>query len=130
VGGQVKLAMLGLAPALPHIKSGKLKALGVTGRKRVAVLPEVPTIAESGLPGFETLQWYGVAAPAGTPPAVIQRLHAELVKAVQQPAAVERLASVGMEVSPSASPEEFGRFIREDMAKWPAIVKAAGAHID
>ena len=130
VGGQVKLAMLGLAPALPHIKSGKLKALGVTGRKRVAVLPDVPTIAESGLPGFETLQWYGVAAPAGTPPAVIQRLYTELVKAVRQPAAVERLASVGMEVAPSASPGEFARFIREDMVKWPAVVKAAGARID
>jgi tripartite-type tricarboxylate transporter receptor subunit TctC len=130
VGGQVKLGMLGLAPTLPHIKSGKLKALGVTGRKRVAVLPDVPTIAESGLPGFETLQWYGVAAPAGTPPAVIQKLHAELVKAVRQPAAVERLASVGKEVAPSASPEEFRRFIREDIGKWPAVVKAAGARID
>ncbi|HTO51299.1 MAG TPA: tripartite tricarboxylate transporter substrate binding protein, partial [Burkholderiales bacterium] len=104
VGGQVKLGMLGLAPALPHIRSGKLKALGVTGAKRVAILPDVPTIAESGLPGFVTLQWYGLAAPAATPQAVIQRLYAEAVKAVQHPATVERLAAVGMDVAPSASP--------------------------
>lgn len=130
VGGQVKLGMLGLAPVLPHLKSGKLEALGVTGKKRVAILPDVPTIAESGLPGFETIQWYGVVAPAGTPPAVVRKLHAELVKAVRQPATVERLAAVGMEVSTSASPAEYARFIREDMAKWPAVVKAAGAKVD
>ena len=130
VGGQVKLAMLGLAPALPHIKAGKLKALGVTGKKRTAVLPDVPTIAESALPNFETLQWYGVAAPAGTPAAVVQKLHAEFVKAVRNPAAAERLAAVGMDVSPSASPADYAKFIREDMAKWPAVVKAAGAKAD
>jgi len=130
VGGQVKLGMLGLAPALPHIKSAKLKALGVTGAKRVAILPDVPTIAESGLPGFVTLQWYGVAAPAATPQPVIQKLHAELVKAVQHPATVERLAAVGMEVAPSASPAEYVTFIRVDMAKWPAVVKSAGARVD
>jgi len=130
VAGQVKLGMLGLAPALPHIKSGKLKALGVTGTKRVAVLPDVPTIAESGLPGFVTLQWYGVAAPAGTPQPVIRKLYAELVKALQHPATVERLTAVGMEVAPSASPAEYAAFIREDMAKWPAVVKSAGARVD
>lgn len=130
VGGQVKLGMLGLAPVLPHIRSGKLKALGVTGRQRVAILADVPTIAESGLPGFETLQWYGVSAPAGTPQSVVQKLYAEIVKAVRHPAAAERLAAVGMEIAPSASPADYARFIREDMAKWPAIVKAAGAKVD
>lgn len=130
VGGQVKIGMLGLAPVLPHLKAGRLKALGVTGKKRVAILPDVPTIAESGLPGFETLQWYGVAAPAGTPPAVIQKLHTELVKAVRNPATMERLAGVGMEVATSASPAEYARFLREDMAKWPAVVKTAGARVD
>ena len=130
VGGQVKLGMLGLAPVLPHLKSGKLKALGVTGRQRVPILPDVPTIAESGLPGFETIQWYGVAAPAGTPPAVISRLYAEFVKAVRNPVTAERLAAVGMEVAPSASPAEYAKFVREDMAKWPAVVKTAGAKVD
>ena len=130
VGGQVKLGVLGLAPVLPHLKSGKLKALGVTGKRRVAILPDVPTIAESGLPGFETVQWYGVVAPAGTPSAVISKLYAELVKAVRRPAVVERLAAVGMEVMPSASPAEFASFIREDVTKWPAVVKTAGAKVD
>lgn len=130
VGGQVKLAMLGLAPALPHLKSGKLKALGVTGAKRVAILPDVPTIAESALPGFETLQWYGVAAPAATPPSVIQKLYAALVKAVQHPLAAERIRAVGMDVAPSASPAAYAKFIRADMAKWPAIVTSAGAKVD
>jgi tripartite-type tricarboxylate transporter receptor subunit TctC len=129
-GGQVKIGMLGLAPVLPHIKSGKLKPLAVTGKRRVAILPDVPTVAESGLPGFETVQWFGIGAPAGTPPAVVKKLHAELVKAVRQPQVVERLSGIGLEIAPSASPEEFARFIREDMAKWPAVVKAAGAKVD
>lgn len=130
VGGQVKLAMLGLAPALPHIRSGKIKALGVTGAKRMRLMPEVPTIAESGLPGFETLQWYGIAVPAATPMPIVQKLHAELVKAAQHPQASERLAAVGMEVSISASPEAYAKFLREDMMRWPEVVKRAGAKAD
>ena len=130
VGGQVKLGVLGLAPVLPHVKAGKLKALGVTGKKRVGVLPDVPTIAESGLPEFETLQWYGIVAPAGTPAPIVTKLHAELVKAARNPVFVERLTAAGMEVAPSARPEDFARFIREDLPKWPAIVKAAGAKVD
>jgi tripartite-type tricarboxylate transporter receptor subunit TctC len=130
VGGQVMLGVLGLAPVIPHLKAGKLKALGVTGKHRVAILPDVPTIAESGLPGFETLQWYGVVAPAGTPAAVIAKLHAELLQAARAPLFVERLAAAGMEVAPNARPEDFARFIREDIARWPAIVKAAGASVD
>jgi len=130
VGGQVKLAVLGLAPAIPHIKGGKLRALGVTGKRRVAVLPDVPTLAESGLPEFETLQWYGVVAPAGTPAAVIAKLHAELLKASRAQAFVERLSAAGMDVVTSPQPEDYARFIRTDMAKWPAVVKAAGAKVD
>ena len=130
VGGQVKLAVLGLAPAIPHIKGGKLRALGVTGKRRVAVLPDVPTIAESGLPEFETLQWYGVVAPAGTPAPVIAKLHAELLKASRSVVFVERLSAAGMDVATSAQPEDYARFIRTDMVKWPAVVKAAGAKVD
>ncbi len=130
VGGQVKLAVLGLAPAIPHIKGGKLRALGVTGKRRVAVLPDVPTIAESGLPEFETLQWYGVVAPAGTPASVIGKLHAELLKAARSAVFVERLSAAGMDVATSAQPEDYARFIRTDMVKWPAVVKAAGAKVD
>lgn len=130
VGGQVKLGMLGLAPAIPHLKAGKLKALGVTGKKRVGILPDVPTIADQGLPDFETLQWYGIVAPAGTPAAIIARLHAELLKAARSPVFVERLSAAGMDVVPSPRPEDFARFIRDDLPKWPAVVKAAGARVD
>ncbi len=130
VGGQVKFAVLGLAPVIPHLKAGRLKALGVTGKRRVAVLPDVPTIAESGLPEFETLQWYGVVAPAGTPTPVIAKLHAELLKASRAPAFVERLSGAGMDVVTSPQPDDYARFIRADLAKWPAVVKAAGAKVD
>ena len=130
VGGQVKFAVLGLAPVIPHLKAGKLKALGVTGKQRVAILPDVPTIAESGLPEFETLQWYGVVAPAGTPAPIVARLHAELLKAARNPAFVERLNAAGMDVVTNPTPDDYARFIRADLAKWPAVVKAAGAKVD
>lgn len=130
VGGQVSFGVLGLAPVIPHLKGGKLKALGVTGKRRVAILPDVPTIAESGVPEFETLQWYGVVAPAATPAPVIAKLHAELLKAARTQAFVDRLTAAGMDVVTSPQLEDFQRFIRDDMAKWPAVVKAAGARVD
>ncbi|MEO5701460.1 MAG: tripartite tricarboxylate transporter substrate binding protein [Casimicrobiaceae bacterium] len=130
VGGQVKLGILGLAPVLPFIKAGKLKAIAVTGDKRTSVLPDVPTVAESGLPGFATLQWFGAVVPAGTPAPVIKQLHAEFVKAVRDPAVVERLTAVGLEVRTSAQPEDLTAFMKQDMPKWPPIVKAAGVKVD
>ena len=126
VGGQVKLGLLGMAPALPHIKSGKLKAIAVTGSSRSAVLPNVLTLAESGLAGFATSQWQGVVAPAGTPAAVVARIHAELVKIMQQAAVVEKLASIGMDNATSATPDDMARMIRDELVRWPAVVKAAG----
>lgn len=130
VGGQVSFGVLGLAPVIPHLKGGKLKALGVTGKRRVAILPDVPTLAESGVPNFETLQWYGVVAPAATPAPIIAKLHAELLKASRTQAFVDRLTAAGMDVVTSPQPEDYQRFIRDDMAKWPAVVKAAGARVD
>ena len=130
VGGQVSFGVLGLAPVIPHLKGGKLKALGVTGKRRVAILPDVPTLAESGVPNFETLQWYGVVAPAATPAPIIAKLHAELLKAARTQAFVDRLTAAGMDVVTSPQPEDYQRFIRDDMAKWPAVVKAAGARVD
>ena len=126
VGGQVKLGLLGMAPALPHIKSGKLKAIAVTGSSRSAVLPNVPTLAESGLAGFATSQWQGMVAPAGTPGAVVARIHAELVKIMQQAAIVDKLASIGMDNASSATPDDMVRMIRDELVRWPAVVKAAG----
>jgi tripartite-type tricarboxylate transporter receptor subunit TctC len=126
VAGQVKIGVLGMAPSLPHIKAGKLKALAVTGRDRAPALPEVPTVAESGFPGFEVAQWQGLVAPAGTPPAVIARLHAELVRIMRTPAIVEKMASIGMDNSTSATPEEFTQWVQKETSRWPALFKAAG----
>lgn len=126
VGGQVKLGILGMAPALPHIKSGRLKALAVTGATRSKVLPDVPTVAESGFPGFETGQWQGIVAPAGTPAAVITRTHDELLKIMRQPAIAEKLASIGMDTTTSATPEDFARMLQDELKRWPEVVKAAG----
>lgn len=129
VAGHVPLGIIGLPPALPHIKTGKLKALAVTARTRSRFLPEVPTVEEAGLAGYETVQWFGAVAPAGTPKPVIDRLFAEFVKALKHPAVVERLTAAGLDIAPSASPQEFGEFMRAEHARWPAIVKAAGAEV-
>ncbi len=126
VGGQVKLGLLGMAPALPHIKSGKLKAIAVTGATRSAVLPNVPTLAESGLPGFATSQWQAMVAPAGTPAPIVTRIHTELVKIMKQAAIIEKLAAIGMDNATSAAPEDMARMIRDELSRWPAVVKAAG----
>ena len=126
VGGQVPLGLLGMAPVLPHIKAGKLKPIAVTGRSRSPALPDVPTVIESGFPGIEASQWQSIDVPAGTPRPVVERLHRELVRIMAQPAIVERLATFGLDNSTSESPEALGRMIREEVARWPAIFKAAG----
>ena len=130
VGGTLSLASLGLPPTVPHIKAGKLKAFAVTSRTRARLLPDVPTFEESGLAGFETIQWWGPAVPAGTPAPVVKRLYDEFVKAMRNPALIERLNTAGLEVTPSASPEAFLEFIKADVTRWPPIVKAAGAKVD
>lgn len=126
VGGQVKLGLLGMAPAMPHIRSGRLRAIAVTGASRSAALPDVPTVAESGIPGFETNQWQSMVAPAGTPPAIINRLHVELVKIMKLPTVMEKLAAIGMDNSTSSTPEALAKMIRDELDRWPGIVKAAG----
>ncbi len=130
VGGQVPLASLGLPPSVPNIKAGKLKAFAVTSKTRSRLLPDVPTFDESGLAGFETVQWWGPAVPAGTPAPVVKRLYDEFVKALANPALVERYNQAGLEVTPSASPEAFTAFIKVEMERWPPVVKAAGAKVD
>ena len=126
VGGQIPLGLIGLPPTLPHIKAGKLKVFAVTARKRSPSLPDVPTVEEAGLAGYETVQWLGPAAPAGTPRPIIERLHAEFTKALHHPTVVQRLSAAGLEVAPSESPDAYARFIRAEYDRWPAIVKAAG----
>ena len=126
VGGQVKLGMLGMAPALPHIKSGKLIAIAVTGRSRSVALPQVPTVAESGLGGFETGQWQGIVVPAGTPASITDRLHTEMLKVMQRADIKERLLTIGMDNSTSATPAAFRAMLKDEVGKWAAVVKASG----
>ena len=107
------------------IRDGKLKALGVSAAKRVAFLPDVPPLSELGLSDFESVGWFGLVAPAGTPPDVINRLNAAFVKALSDPAAAEKIRTLGAEPAPS-SPANFGRFIQSENIKWAKVIAEAG----
>jgi tripartite-type tricarboxylate transporter receptor subunit TctC len=129
VSGQVQL-MFGTAVSfLPYVKSGRLNALAVTNPKRSPIVPNVPTVAESGLPGFEALQWFGIFAPAGTPKDVVAKLNADIVKATRLPDVRERMTTLGADVVGN-TPAEFAAFQKADTAKWAKVVKASGAKID
>ena len=129
VSGQVHL-MFGTAVSfLPYVKSGRLNALAVTNPKRSPIVPEVPTVAESGLPGFEALQWFGILTPAGTPREIVAKINADVVKALRAPDVRERMTSLGAEVVGS-TPEQFAAFVKADTAKWAKVVKASGARIE
>jgi tripartite-type tricarboxylate transporter receptor subunit TctC len=125
LAGQVGVMAPNVLTALPHIKAGRLRALAVTSARRSEVLPDVPTVAETGVAGYESVQWYGVLAPAGTPRDIVQRLHAEISRALHAKDVRERLAADGAEPVGS-SPEEFAAFIRAEIAKWARVAKAAG----
>jgi len=126
LGGHVQVMFSGFSAAMPHIKSGKVRALAVTGAKRSPALPEVPTIAEQGFPGVEATAWYGVLAPAGTPKPIVTRLHGEIVKILKQSDVTERLGALGFEIV-GGTPEQFGAYIRSEIKKWEKVVKASGA---
>jgi len=129
VSGQVHL-MFGTAVSfLPYVKTGRLNALAVTNPKRSPIVPNVPTVAESGLAGFEALQWFGILAPAATPKDMIAKLHADTVRAVRLQDVRDRMTSLGAEVVGS-TPAEFAAFQRADTAKWAKVVKESGAKID
>ena len=129
LGGQIQVLMPGLAAALPHIRAGKLKPLAITGLKRHALLPDVPTFEESGYKGFDGVQWYGIVGPAKMPADVTKRLNAEINKAITSPALQQRLASEALQVMPM-SPEQFGKFMQDDIARWSALAKARNIRLD
>jgi tripartite-type tricarboxylate transporter receptor subunit TctC len=129
MAGQVHMLFGNVLSALAHVKSGKLRALAVTTARRSAVLPDLPTIAESGVPQYEDSTWFGFLAPAGTPAAVVARLNAELVKISRSQEIVERLAPDGGEPVGS-SPEQFARHIATEIARWRKVVKDAGIYLD
>ena len=125
LSGRVPIMFLDLPPAIEHLKAGKLRALGVTTGARTALLPQVPTIAEAGLTGFEVIGWTALAVPAGTSPATVARLNAEVVKILARPDMIDAFGRVGVEVGTS-SPEAMGAFIASEIQKWAQMVKAAG----
>jgi len=125
IGGQVQIAFLGIPAVLPHARSGKLRVLAVTGLQRSAELPEVPTVDESGVPGYEVNPWYGLLAPAGTPRAIVVRLGAETTGVVRAAEMREKLAAQGAEGA-GGTPEEYAAVIRADTATWTRVVGQAG----
>ena len=129
IGGQVQVMIGNLPPMLPHVKSGKLRALAVTTAKRYPGLPDVPTVAESGLTGFETVAWFGLFAPAGTPKDIVNRLNREVNAIAALPEVRERLLGLGMQPV-LGTPEEFTARQTADIAKWKKVVAESGARID
>jgi tripartite-type tricarboxylate transporter receptor subunit TctC len=129
IGGQVEMALLNLPPTLPQVRSGRLKALAVTTAKRASAIPELPTIAEAGVPGYEAATWYGVMAPAGTPAEITGRLYTTIVADLRREDARARIVADGGEVVGS-TPEEFAAALKRDIAKWKQVVKDSGARAD
>ena len=124
MGGQVPLYFGNMASALPHVKNGKLKALAITGSKRSAAAPDLPTVAESGMPGYQVYEWNAIFAPAGTPPAIVNRLQAEIAKVVKIPEVRDRMLALGGEIVAS-SPTDLGAWVREQSASWAKVVRAS-----
>lgn len=129
VSGQVSMMIANMPSVLPMVKAGRLRALAVTSLNRSSLMPELPTVAESGLPGFEVIVWYGVLAPAMTPGPIVNVLNAHLKQMAGMPEVRERLASQGAEAI-SSTPEEFARKIRDDIKKWAKVVQASGARAE
>jgi tripartite-type tricarboxylate transporter receptor subunit TctC len=125
IGGRVMLTMDSLVQSLPHIKAGRLKALAVLGPKRAALLPEVPTVAESGLPGYALTNWFGLLAPAATPPETLAKLHADVVAVLRDAEIQKKIAALGADVVGNST-AEFGADMRAESAQWAEIIKAAG----
>ena len=130
LAGQVQLMFDNLANALPNVKAGRLRALAVTTLARSPAMPELPTIAESGLPGFDLTTWFGVLVPAGTPPEIVAKLNAEIVRALNAKDMRERLEKMGAEPPANNTPEHFAAFIRAEAAKYAKVVDESGARVD
>ena len=130
LAGQTQLMFDNLANALGQVKSGKLRALAVTTAQRAPAVPELPTIAESGLPGFDLTTWFGVFVPAGTPPDIVAKLNAEIGKALASKELTERLAAMGTAPPENNTPERFASFVRNEAAKYAQVVKESGARVE
>jgi len=129
IGGRVMLSMDSLVQSFPHLKAKRLKALAVLGPRRAALLPEVPTIAESGLPGYALTNWFGLLAPAATPKETVLKIHADVIRVLRDPEAKKRITELGADVVGN-SPEDFGAAMRAESAQWAEIIKAANIHAE
>lgn len=129
LGGQISVMFDNMPSAIPHVKGGKLRALAVTTAKRSPALPDVPTIAEAGVPGYEATSWFGLLAPAGTPAPVVAKLNASILKALADPEVKKKLAEQGAEPH-GEKPEQFAAFIESETVKWGKVVKESGASLD
>ena len=129
LAGRVQVMFSPPSTVLPQIKAGRLRALASTGSRRASVAPELPTIAESGLPGFETTIWFGLFAPAGTPREIVDRLSRETARVLGTPGVKSQLASQGVDIMPS-TPAELGEYVRSETDKWSQVVRASGARVD
>jgi tripartite-type tricarboxylate transporter receptor subunit TctC len=125
IGGQVQMMMSSLLPAMPQVKSGRLRGLAVTSLQRTPALPEIPTVAESGVPGFETTSWHGMVMPAKTPPAIVARVHEEMVRLLNLPDVKALFLSQGMDTVGN-TPAEFAAYIKGETEKWTRVVRAIG----
>jgi tripartite-type tricarboxylate transporter receptor subunit TctC len=129
IGGQTQVMMPGLAAALPHIRSGKLKAIAVTGATRHRLAPDVPTLAELGFKGFDGVQWYGIVGPAKMPEAIVKKLNEEINKAIQSSELKERFSGEALEVMPMSS-DQMGTYIKNDIARWTKLAKERNIEVD
>ena len=129
IAGHVQLLFSDMAPFVPYVKTGRLKVLAASTAQRSKLYPEFPTIAESGVPGYDLAGWYGVVVPAATPRAIVERLHAEYMKAMRAPDMAERYATLGVEPVDS-TPEQFGAYMRAELAKWGDIIKRSGTRLE
>jgi tripartite-type tricarboxylate transporter receptor subunit TctC len=129
LAGQLHLASLGVPTVLPQVQAGKVRVIAVTSMTRSPLLPAVPTVSESGLPGYDVSSWYGMYCAAGTPGTIISKLNSEIAAALKAPEVLERLSSLGAQPAPT-SPEEFGRITRDEIKRWAKVVQESGARID
>jgi len=128
LSGEVSMIFAPSASALPHVQAGRLRALAITTAKRSPAAPEIPTVAEAGVPGYEAFPWYGVLVPARTPPEIISRMHAEIKKVVESREIKQRLAAMGVETA-SQTPEEFASYIKVETKKWAKVISRAGVKL-
>jgi tripartite-type tricarboxylate transporter receptor subunit TctC len=130
VGGQISMAFDATPTAMPQAQTGAIRAIGAGMARRIRAMPQLPTLQEQGLKGFECYTWNAILAPAGTPPAIVDRLSESITTAMEDPAVIHRLEEAGIDPTPGSTPEKATAFVKAELAKWGPIIKASGAHID